>query len=90
MLNRAVLKTRSDLHPDIPGIGDQVRTPRFGTVEIAAVFTEREDAADCGYSLTTEDYMNEAYRVYGKQYTDDEDLPPHQIRYAVVLLKKRG
>jgi len=73
--------------PNIPSIGDKVRTPRFPTAEIAAVFALQEDAWESGFIHTTEDYTSEEpYRVYAKQYGKDLG----QLRFAVVLMDQRG
>ncbi len=46
-------------------IGDLVRTPRFCTVEISAIFSDEAEAYKCGYTHLT-DYNDGDYLVLGK------------------------
>ena len=46
-------------------IGDHVRTPRFCTVQIDAVFAEESEARKCGYTEPTY-YRGNDYTILGK------------------------
>lgn len=46
-------------------IGKVIRTPRFCTVRISAIFENPEDARECGYVETTHTEMN-GWDIKGK------------------------
>ena len=46
-------------------IGDYVRTPRFCTVKIDAIFSKEQEARSCGYAEPTY-YESTDYIVLGK------------------------
>ena len=46
-------------------IGDYVRTPRFCTVRIDAIFSKEQEARSCGYTEPTY-YRGTDYTILGK------------------------
>ena len=54
-------------------IGDKVKTPRFLTVRIAAMFESQVLAESCGFTEPTH-YENEFYEIHGKSIGNNRML----------------
>ena len=54
-------------------LGDKVKTPRFLTVRVAAMFENIELADNCGFTETT-DFRDDEYHIIGKHIGDNRML----------------
>jgi len=70
---------------DIPAIGSQVDTPRFGRVRITAVFTSSDDAQNVGFKEPTHLY-DRPYDVWGKRIALNNSLS--DWLFAVIVRRK--